>query len=241
MRQAPVVIRLLASLADLFLITLATLWFVFFISDWFEEEIAAVLSFLIILIGVAALFFRDVMNGQSIGKRFFRIMVRNQDYTMPNRKQLIMRNISSMFWPRDIHRLLNGNGDKRKAGDIRYGTDVFQNELQRRRIPTSVKVIAAIIVGAILFVFSIQFLMKQDGSYRTAIQSIEDNQEIRAIVGDNMRFGYWMSGSMSKSGGAGDAAYSIKVKGDSKQQVVVTVGLTKEPGYPWKVSHFSYE
>lgn len=58
---------------------------------------------------------KDVIGGQSIGKKIVHIKVVNADESKANLLQLIIRNITILIWPIEVIILLLG---KRKIGDV---------------------------------------------------------------------------------------------------------------------------
>lgn len=58
---------------------------------------------------------KDVIGGQSIGKKIVHIKVVNADESKANLLQLIIRNITILIWPIEMIILLLG---KRKIGDV---------------------------------------------------------------------------------------------------------------------------
>ena len=58
---------------------------------------------------------KDVIGGQSIGKKIVHIKVVNEDESKANLLQLIIRNITILIWPIEVIILLLG---KRKIGDV---------------------------------------------------------------------------------------------------------------------------
>ena len=58
---------------------------------------------------------KDVIGGQSIGKKIVHIKVVNEDESKANLLQLIIRNITILIWPIEVIIFLLG---KRKIGDV---------------------------------------------------------------------------------------------------------------------------
>ena len=76
----------------------------------------ALLSCMFILI------FKDIIGGQSIGKRIMKIKVVDLYDNKPNIFRLILRNITIFIWPVEFLLLLLG---KRKIGDILAKTEII--------------------------------------------------------------------------------------------------------------------
>ena len=89
----------------------------------------------------------------------------------------------------------------------------------------------AFVVGIVLLVGGI---MKNSGAYKTAIYSIEQNQEIIDETGGITGYGRMPKGSINISNGHGEAQLEIKVLGNEKD-VKVEVSLVKEPNSEWGI------
>ncbi|MBE6571828.1 MAG: RDD family protein [Ruminococcaceae bacterium] len=77
--------------------------------------------YIIFLAFLFAYFFKDVVNGQSVGKRIMKIKVVDMDGNKPSIFNLIIRNITIFIWPVEaILVLLN----KQRLGDILAKTKV---------------------------------------------------------------------------------------------------------------------
>ena len=129
--------------------------------------------------------------------------------------------------------------NKKKLGDSIAGTDVFSVS---RKIKPAVIVITAILLFALFvssLVFGVTAIMKNDGSYRTAISHIEANDEIKNIVGNITGYGFFVQGSLSYTNGYGDADYRIRVLGN-ENTLYVTVSLTKVPNAEWEIIYIHY-
>ena len=128
---------------------------------------------------------------------------------------------------------------KTKLGDKMMRTDVFRLD-RKIKIPA---IIAAVLITFMFFVASLIFVIssafKNDSSYKMAVSHIESNAEIREITGEIDGYGFMPSGSLSYSGGYGEAAYTIKVIG-SRDTVYVYVEMEKKPVNDWVITHFDY-
>lgn len=238
MKRASIVSRILASLIDIYISAFITTLLVFLIINWLADNVIVSVGIsLIALMAITSIVFKDVVNGRSIGKRLFGLGVRELDHTVPSRKKLISRNLSSLFWPKDIYYLLFSD-EKRKQGDLRNGTDVYQIGAHSKTKKVLTIVISLILLAG-LFIGGILTMIKQDASYNAAINFIENDASIQERVGNDIRFGFFPSGSISRSNGHGVASFKVKVTGD-KDSLSVFITLMKEPNQEWKVSRVRY-
>ncbi|WP_245583008.1 cytochrome c oxidase assembly factor Coa1 family protein [Paenibacillus daejeonensis] len=217
-----------------------TISLTFIVINWLERhEIFSLIVTLITTIGgVFLLIFKDIFNGQSVGKRIFNIGIREvESYQLPNRRKLIDRNRISFNWPRDLINVLFST-DKRRQGDIINGLDVFIVE-NKDRTSNIIRVLGSLTVIGSLFILGITFMIKQDASYKTAIIHIENDVTIKEKIGEFNGFGFFPSGSINKSNGYGNANYKIKVKGD-KGDLKIVVQLSKVPNEKWKINHIDF-
>ncbi|MFE5318385.1 RDD family protein [Paenibacillus sp. NPDC056579] len=72
-------------------------------------------------------FMKDIFNGRSIGKRIFKLAVRDADNLnqVPNKFRLFIRNIPLVIWPLEIILLLIIN---KRIGDLIARTQVIRTE-----------------------------------------------------------------------------------------------------------------
>jgi uncharacterized RDD family membrane protein YckC len=78
------------------------------------------------LIGFLFFLLKDVVNGQSIGKRFIKIKVIDTNNYMktPKINRLVIRNLFTFLWPVEVLLLLSNK--RRKLGDLLANTDVVE-------------------------------------------------------------------------------------------------------------------
>ena len=106
---------------------------------------------------------------------------------------------------------------------------------------------ALIIVGAILaftifvgaFIFWIGSIFRNHPSYHLAIEHIQANPEIVALIGEVESFGFMPTGNLSTSPGSGDANYVIRARGPYGE-VRVFVELQMRHGGDWEIIAFNF-
>lgn len=240
MKKASILSRIFARLVDTYLIIFLSLILIFTIVNLEEDSLvlSIIISVTILLTGVISLLFKDIFGGRSIGKRIFNLVVLELDGSVPSRKKLINRNFSSWFWPKDVSKLLF-SADRRKQGDINNGTDVYQFENTKSLARKVLKIVISMSIIGLLVVNGFMMMIKQDNSYKTAITYIEKDQRIQEVVGKNLNFGYFPSGSVSRSNGYGEANFKIKVTGDKAIRSVYIM-LIKEPNREWNVTKINF-
>jgi uncharacterized RDD family membrane protein YckC len=204
-----------------------------FFSLVMQQEPEKMLYYFPVLMLVGAVFYclKDIFGGASIGKRTVGLAVRSGENSelIPSPGKLFLRNILTFVWPLELIVLLSSKS-KRKLGDTFAGTDVYS--ISKKVKPALIIIVAIIVVAA--FAGSITLLLKNDDSYKTAITYIENNEDIRSVVGDINGYGFFVQGGLSYSGAYGKAEYTIKVLGDS-QSLYVRIVLEKERGRYWEV------
>lgn len=115
--------RIYAMLID-FLLSSLLVQLVSFTFDFFEIVIPYY-SYVIIIIGVFLLIFKDVLYGNaSIGKKILKIEVRMNDGQVPSLMKLIMRNLTIFIWPIECILILHQN---KRIGDIIFKTSVVNS------------------------------------------------------------------------------------------------------------------
>ena len=66
---------------------------------------------------------KDIVKGQSIGKRFNKLKVVDKYGNTPNPFKLIIRNITVVIWPLEVYFTIT---EKKRLGDRLAGTDVME-------------------------------------------------------------------------------------------------------------------
>ncbi len=240
MKRATKLSRFAALFIDTYLSIVLTIILIFFLINWTEDSVvlSSILSIIIIILGMAAFLCKDAIDGRSIGKSVFNLGIRELDFSIPSTKHLIKRNLTSIFWPKDFYNILFGN-DKRRQGDIKYGLDVYHLNNPTNLAAKIFRIVISICIIAFLVVSGFLLTFKEDTSYKTAIRYIQENKDIQEIVGDHITFGFFPSGSISRSNGHGEAFFKLKVKGE-KQTLTLFITLSKEPNKNWKVKTVRY-
>ena len=107
------------------IITIPTFFLFFYIGRYVYDLM--MMMFLFLLFAPPFLYsLKDVINGQSIGKRFAKIAVRdNADISQkPSLAKLFMRNIFILIWPLDVLVFVCSK-QKKRIGDRLSNTDVY--------------------------------------------------------------------------------------------------------------------
>ena len=100
---------------------------------------------------------------------------------------------------------------------------------------TAAAMIVLILLGSIAGVF---LMMKISDPYKLSEAFIRNNKEIKAVVGEDLKFGLVPLGSVKMSGKEGTADFKVYVKG-SKGSTYVNVFLRKQRN-KWRVVSASY-
>ncbi|MUU77234.1 RDD family protein [Winogradskyella endarachnes] len=232
--------RIAAFLIDHFVITFLIVSITFLIlgPDYlnnpdFSKITAVMLTTL--LLGFTIYFGKDSINGISIGKWIFGIMVRDEDNpeVVPSIGKLFIRNIFLIIWPVEFIVLASSN-EKKRLGDNIAKTRVVKNPHKPSKTP---RILALILAGLIFITFLVIFIgsvMKNSDAYKVAVENIEQNKLILEETGGITGYGIMPSGSINITNGFGKAQLSITVKGIEKD-VNVDVYLTKQPNEDWQL------
>ena len=103
-------------------------------------------------------------------------------------------------------------------------------------IVVAVLMIIIIFSGSIAGVF---FILTRSDAYKSSKNFIKNSREIRAVVGNNMKFGLVTLGFVRMSGKEGAANFKMRVRG-SKGSTEVRIFLRKTTG-EWRVVAASYK
>ncbi|MFX3636722.1 MAG: cytochrome c oxidase assembly factor Coa1 family protein [Candidatus Pristimantibacillus sp.] len=185
---------------------------------------------------------KDIIGGRSIGKRLFGLAVRDNKNNVPSIWRLMTRNLLSFLWPVELIMIL-ASRQKKKIGDRLVHTDVYLVAKNRGIAGIIVFIISMLSLFVLLigvFIVGIMQIIKQDASYKLATDYIKANPEIREIVGEEMTFGRFSSGSISYENGFGTSELTIKVKG-SKDTLSVHIVSHKELGSSWIIEDVDYK
>lgn len=213
------------------------------------------------LVGLLYIIFKDIVGGQSLGKRILKLEVREQDDLKVEirRKKLVLRNLTFpilfidflfMFFNKQSQRLgdiLTGTTVVKLTSDINYNENEAIEEYKRgltksgTNKKTILKILIAIILLGALFIgglfFAITTTIKNGDAYKTAIQQIENNAKVLEKTGGIEDYGFLSQASVSINNGRGNAQFVIKVEG-IKEDTRVYVELFKDRGQEWEVTNF---
>lgn len=183
---------------------------------------------------------KDCVGGASIGKRVLGLAVRKHEdpSEVPTVPRLFMRNILTFLWLVEFLVLVISE-DKTKIGDKIAKTDVYRLEKKVKIPAIIITAIAAVFVSIASLLFGVVSFIKNDSSYQSAQQYIEASTEISDVVGNIEGYGVIPSGSVSYSGGYGQAEYMIKVIGE-RDTVYVDIQMEKNPNQDWTITYFDY-
>lgn len=181
---------------------------------------------------------KDIVNGRSIGKRFFGIAVRNDNNNPPSIGKLVLRNLFTFIWPMEILFILVSK-QKRKLGDHLSKSDVYLIKANKSIVGIIFLIASIIAIFICIMIFGILQIIKSDSSYKFATQYIKSNPKIKQIVGNDITIGYFPSGGVHYENGYGSSDFRIKVMGNYKT-IFVHISLTKEPNSNWTVNNIKY-
>jgi len=118
-----------------------------------------------------------------------------------------------------------------------------QRKLEKSRNKKIAIIVIAAILAVVIFisalVFGIMSMFRNHPAYHVAISYIESHPGIVEMVGEVEGFGSFPSGSISTSGGRGEAEFTIRVNG-SEGTVRVHIQLEREPLRDWEVISIFY-
>lgn len=240
-KKAELYKRIIAFLIDHTIIILIALSFMMInFNEIFETyEMMFHLFVRFMLFSLVFYLVKDVVHGKSIGKWFMGIKIIDvTNEQKPSIFRLILRNALIFIWPVEFIVLLISK-DSRRIGDKLAKTNVVkETKILNKKIRIVVIVIFSIVFISFIFLTAIQSVKTSEG-YKTAINYIEHNKNIKEITGEITGFGTIPLGSINTTNGHGQANFKIKVIGDEKN-LSVYITLTKQPGEEWKVVDFKY-
>jgi len=194
---------------------------------------------IIMTITLVGLLFKDVFGGRSIGKRLtgIKVAVYDDAKKTPPVSMLILRNIMMLLWCVEFFVIIKDEQGRRLGDRIAKTQVVCCQNLSVTR-----KALIGITVFVVFFVSlfcGLMHVIKNDASYETAIQHIENAEEITAVAGEIEGFGAFPTGSIDYTNGYGNANLGITVYG-SKQNLVINIHLKKSPEANWVVINMRY-
>jgi len=230
--------RIVAYLIDHVIISflIVSTIFGFLGADFFEKSDASKFVPTILfgmLFGFFLYFSKDATKGISPGKWVMGIMVRDQnDYnSTPSFRRLFLRNITLVIWP--VEFIVLATSDKKlRLGDNLAKTVVLQNPNKPSKTP---RIIALVVIGIGFITFMLTFAsnaLKNSFAYKTAVENIEQSDNIKNKTGGIIGYGMIPSGTIQTRNGYGKANLNITVKG-KKKDVEVQAYLEKKPDSEW--------
>ena len=203
-----------------------------------DSAIMPVTFFVIMLIGAFVYCLKDIVKGQSLGKYAVGIAVRNRDDALeiPSAGSLFLRNIFTFLWPVELIVLACS---KTKLGDKIAGTDVYRISKKPKLAIIIIAGVLTIVIFTGSLILGVSAMIRIHPSYQMALSYIETNPRIIAQVGEVESFGFFPTGSISTSGGRGQAEFTIRVVG-SDDTIRVHILLIREPLRDWEVMGIYY-
>ncbi|WP_306352010.1 RDD family protein [Flavobacterium sp. '19STA2R22 D10 B1'] len=232
--------RIVAFMIDHFVLSVINVSLIFLIlgPNFTDEEDAGKLMiaiFTVIPIGMFIYFAKDNIKGMSLGKWIMGIMVRDADDNTitPSFGRLLLRNLLLIILPVEFI-VLAASNDKRRLGDKAARAVVVKNPNKASK-SMRIVILLLVIIGTCTFVFlQSSYTIKNSEAYKTAIQEIDQNQEISTATGGVVGYGMVPTGEINIRNGKGIANLKIKVKGKKKDKEV-QVYLEKEQGGKWEM------
>ncbi|MGM0884047.1 MAG: RDD family protein [Bacillota bacterium] len=239
--QKPLIIRRLgAFFIDHIIFTFLIVVTFFLVLDPSNSDISSMFIRMIVLMVAAFILYccKDIINGRSIGKRFFGLAVRDDKHNVPKVSKLIIRNLLTFLWPVELILIL-ASQPKKKIGDRLVNTDVILVKNNKGILGMIISIISIVIFFICIFIFGILQIIKQDDSYKVATDFIKANPDIRKIVGNEISFGYFPMGGIQYENGYGISDLTIEVKGE-KEKISVYIVLEKKPDSNWVIESVDY-
>lgn len=106
--------------------------------------------------------------------------------------------------------------------------------MYQNKNPKSIKIVAFVVIGFMLFILFVITMMKRTDAYKVAIQNIQLNEAIIEETGGITGYGMFPSGSVEYSNSEGQAEFNIKVLGKQKN-INVRTYLEKESDGEWQL------
>lgn len=238
--------RIAAFLIDHFVITflIVTILFLFFGEDLINgnnrrQIIPILLSALIP--GFILYFAKDSYQGISIGKWIMGIMVRDENCLnkVPTFGRLFLRNLFLIIWPIEFI-ILAINEQKKRLGDKVAKTVVLKNPIKYSKASRIMALISVVMLFFVFVFLTVGSTMKNSDAYKTAIEEIEKNEQLKTEIGTIVNYGMIPSGNIKTENGYGQALLEIKVIG-KKGTIPVTVYLEKEQSGKWQLIEMQKE
>ena len=233
--------RIVAFIIDILVVSFLMSGTVFLIlgPDFIDENNFYKMSTImtIVMIPVFILYFgKESIKGISLGKWIMGIMVRVETdvNSIPSFWKLFIRNVFLMIWPIEFFASVLDKS-KRRIGDKVTNTVVLMNPDKATK---TYRIIALAAIGLVLYGFTALFsgvVLKSSDAYKTAVVSIENNNDIIKQTGEIESYGVFPKGNINITNDYGQAVLLISINGKEKN-IEVTVLLEKKPNESWKVT-----
>ncbi|WP_158602136.1 RDD family protein [Cohnella endophytica] len=232
--------RVCAFLIDHVIFTIVVVMIFFVILGQDNLDISAMPIKMIILLAAAFILYcsKDIINGRSIGKRVFGLAVRDDNNNVPKASKLFIRNLFTFLWPVELIVILVSQ-QKKKIGDRLVHTNVIVIRKNKGILGIILSISSIAIFFICIILFGVLQIMKQSDSYKVATDYIQSSSDIREIVGNEIKFGYFPMGSIQYENGYGKSDLTMKVKGKNKT-ISVHILLDKKPGSDWFIESVDY-
>lgn len=241
--QASRIRRVVASYIDYLIViglsTLPLLVFLF-IEDFVFEKVFSFFP-VFMLVGSTLYLCKDCFKGVSPGRWLMCIAVRDRNDTdiIPNKKMLIIRNLTMLFWPIEFIVLLFSK-NKQRLGDKISQTEVVLLEQHRNWIKMTIIAGFAVMISMSIFLLVIMQTLKNSEAYQTSLNYIQQNKEIQMATNGIEGYGFFTQGHINRTSSRSDAEFEIKVIGKTKN-VTVWIELNKESPSEWQVKKMVYK
>lgn len=169
------------------------------------------------------------------------IMVRDENHLnkVPSFGRLFLRNLFLILWPIEFI-ILATNGQKQRLGDKIAKTVVLKNSIKSSKASCIMALVSIIVLFFIFMFLIVGSTMKKSDAYKTAIEEIEKNKQLKTEIGNITDYGMIPSGNIKSENGYGQALLQIKVIG-KKGTIPVTVYLEKEQSGKWQLIEMQKE
>jgi len=184
-------------------------------------------------------FAKDSIKGISFGRWVMGIMVRDEKEPekAPSFGHLLLRNLFLIIWPIELIKLAS-SPEKKRLGDNYAKTIVVRNPNKPSKFLRILPLVAVAIISLTSLVIFVGSAMKSSEAYKTAVEQIEQNEQILNETEGIKGYGMMPAGSVNIENGYGQAQLQITVLGNERD-VEVSVYLTKEPNGGWQVQEIN--
>ncbi|MHC5310903.1 RDD family protein [Myroides sp. LJL116] len=232
--------RIAAFLIDHFVITffIVAILFLCYAEELINEDspeaiIPILLS--VLLPGFILYFAKDSYQGISLGKWIMGIMVRDQNNLnkVPSFGRLFLRNLFLIIWPIEFL-ILATNKQNQRLGDTLTKAVVLKNPIRSSKSSRIIALVSVVILFFVFMIFIGASMVKNSDAYKTAIEEIENNEQLKTEIGTILNYGRFPSGDIQMENGNGRALLGIEVIGE-KGIISVIVYLEKGQSGQWQL------